>query len=125
MTQVIDTTGDSLPTAEDMAAMEKAQQAIKDEIAEKAEQSKNALEFAQKYLSEAASSELQSYLKESYFYDFKIVDSPIGTRQADDAAWGDTFINQVNGGGITGDECSGTFCIPLLNGQYLQFNYSV
>lgn len=76
--------------------------------------------------SENAYAELLEYIAEcSSVHSFHITDTPEGHGQDDGAAWGKQFVNQTTNGGYTGDEFAGTVSIPLGNGKYFQFGYSM
>lgn len=61
----------------------------------------------------------------SYTFDYKIAAAPIGREQDEGAAWGVHFVNQTTNGGHSGDEYSGTVSIPLGDGRFFQFGYSM
>jgi hypothetical protein len=65
-------------------------------------------------------------LKEcSYTFDYKFAAIPRGHEQNDGASWGNTFVNQTTNGSHTGDEYAGTVSIPLGDGRFFQFGYSM
>ena len=61
----------------------------------------------------------------SYTFDYKIAGAPIGREQDEGGAWGVHFVNQTTNGGHSGDEYAGTVSIPLGDGRFFQFGYSV
>lgn len=58
-------------------------------------------------------------------FDYKIAPIGIGHEQDDGAAWGKHFVNQTTNGGYSGDEYAGTVSIPLGDGRFFQFGYSM
>lgn len=61
----------------------------------------------------------------SYTHSYLIAEAPIGQEQDDGGLWGKTFVNQTTNGGYTGDEYAGTVSIPLGDGRFFQFAYSM
>lgn len=57
--------------------------------------------------------------------DYQIAGTPIGREQDEEGPWGKHFVNQTTNGGYTGDEYAGTVSIPLGDGRFFQFGYSM
>ncbi|MHD0644204.1 hypothetical protein ACYPKM_01040 [Pseudomonas aeruginosa] len=55
---------------------------------------------------------------------FEIVDQAVGEPQDDGYSF-QVYINQTLHGGHTGDDFAGTVCIPLPDGRFLKFEYSM
>lgn len=64
-------------------------------------------------------------LGESHTFSYDITTSPAGSEQDDGASWGKHFVNQTRNGGMTGDDFGGTMYIPIGDGRYFQFGYSM
>lgn len=62
---------------------------------------------------------------DGYTFDYQIASAPKGVEQDDCAAWGKHYVNQTTNGGYTGDDYAGTVSIPLGDGRYFQFDYSM
>nr|WP_156903361.1 hypothetical protein [Burkholderia sp. M701] len=58
-------------------------------------------------------------------HSFSIVDEPCGTVQSSDYVFGDYHVDQYDNGGISGDNFAGSICIPIGQGQFLQFHYEM
>lgn len=63
--------------------------------------------------------------EDGYTFDYQIASTPKGQEQDDGAAWGKHFVNQTTNGGFTGDDFAGTVSIPLGDGRFFQFGYSM
>ena len=111
----------------DRAAMAAADAAIIEH--EKAEEKvrEAVLADVKRIVSAAVYAEIVAEVTEAgtYTYDYKIAAAPIGREQDDGAAWGLTFVNQTTNGGYCGDEYAGTVSIPLGDGRYFQFAYTM
>lgn len=69
--------------------------------------------------------DIERAMADSYNREFKIVDQPLGQAEDQGYCFGDIFIDQTTCGGFSGDEFAGTIGIPLPNGKFLQFSYSM
>ena len=56
---------------------------------------------------------------------FEIVKSTEGHEKQNDGYRFKVFVDQYCNGGYWGDEFAGTICIPIKNGNYLKFHYSM
>ena len=110
----------------DRAAMAAAGAAqIEHERAEEAKR-QSVLEEVRRIVSDEVYSEIVAELTEDgYTFDYIIASAPIGREQDDGAAWGKHFVNQTTNGSYTGDEFAGTVSIPLGDGRFFQFDYSM
>lgn len=68
---------------------------------------------------------LEELTESGYTHDYKVTSIPVGQEQDDGASWGNTFVNQTTDGGHTGDEYAGTVSIPLGDGKFFQFAFSM
>ena len=110
----------------DLAAMRAADAAMMEH--ERAEEAKrqSVLAEVRKIVSAEVYVAIQEELTDSAFtFDYQIASTPIGQEQDDDAPWGKHFVNQTTNGGYTGDEYEGTVSIPLVDGRFFQFGYSM
>jgi len=113
-------------SAADQAASDAAYAALMEHERVEAERCKAVLAQVKMLVSEEVFSEIMSEIDESgYAYDFQIADAPKGHADDQGAAWGDTYVDQTTNGGHTGDEFAGTVSIPLGNGKFFQFGYSM
>lgn len=62
---------------------------------------------------------------DGYTFDYQIASEPRGREQDDGAAWGKHYVNQTTNGGYTGDDYAGTVSIPMGDGRFFQFAYSM
>jgi len=62
---------------------------------------------------------------DGYTFDYQIASSPIGQEQYGGDAWGKHYVDQTTNGGYTGEEYAGTVSIPLGDGRYFQFSYTM
>ena len=63
--------------------------------------------------------------EDCYTFDYKIASAPLGREQDNGAAWGKHYVNQTTNGGYTGEEYAGTVSIPLGDGRFFQFSYTM
>jgi hypothetical protein len=84
------------------------------------------LREVQRIVSAEVYAEIMAELAEDgYTFDYKIASAPLGREQDDGAAWGKHYVNQTTNGGYTGDEYAGTVSIPMRDGRFFQFGYSM
>lgn len=69
--------------------------------------------------------DIERAMADSFNRDFKIVDQPLGEPEDQGHCFGAIYVYQTLHGGICGDDYAGTIGIPLPNGKFLQFNYSM
>lgn len=70
--------------------------------------------------------DIEACIAESgYVYDFKLAAKPKGYEQVEDYTFGPYFVDQTMNGGCTGDSFAGTISIPLAEGQWFEFTYSM
>lgn len=70
--------------------------------------------------------EIEEYIVESdHTHGYSIVTTPVGKPHDDGYSFGDVLIDQTMNGGYTGDSFAGTVCIPLGQGEFLKFHYSM
>lgn len=69
--------------------------------------------------------DIEQAMADSYNREFKIVDQPLGQAEDQGYCFGDIYIDQTTCGGFCGDDFAGTIGIPLPNGKFFQFCYSM
>lgn len=117
---------DYQPTERDLAAMAAMDALIHEEDRAEEQQRQAVLEKVIGIVSADVYAEILEELTESgYTHDYKVTSIPVGQEQYDGASWGNTFVNQTTNGGFTGDEYAGTVSIPLGDGKFFQFAYSM
>lgn len=60
-----------------------------------------------------------------WVWGFEIVRNTEGHEKQNDGLRFKVFVNQTCNGGYTGDDFAGTVCLPIKNGNYLKFHYSM
>jgi hypothetical protein len=84
------------------------------------------LEQVRAMVTQEAFADIQAYIAEAgYTYDYKLATEPRGEQQCEKWAFGDPYVNQTTNGGYSGDEYAGTVSIPLGDGKFFQFSYSM
>lgn len=111
----------------DRAAMAAADASRREDERIEEQRRQSVLSAVKRVVSEKAYAEILVELSEdgTYTYDYSIEAAPVGQAQDDGASWGDTYVNQTTDGGYTGDEYAGTVSIPLGDGRFFQFSYSM
>lgn len=111
---------------EDLVAMRAADTAMMEH--ERAEEAKrqSVLAEVRGIVSAEVYAAIQEELADSGFtFDYQIAGTPIGQEQDEEAPWGKHFVNQTTNGGYSGDDYEGTVSIPLVDGRFFQFGYSM
>ena len=86
------------------------------------------LDLVKSLVDESYFSDITEYLEDSDdTYNYSIEDKPKGDYQeeCDYEFIKGSWVNQTVNGGYTGEEFQGTVSIPLPNGKYFQFHYSM
>lgn len=111
----------------DRAAMAAADAAHVEHERREEQRRQSVLAEVKRVVSEKVYAEIVEELAEegTYTFDYEITASPVGREQDDDAAWGKTYVNQTTNGGYAGDEYAGTVSIPLADGRFFRFGYSM
>jgi hypothetical protein len=113
-------------TEEDRIAMTRMEALMREEQAVEEVKRKQVLAQVKELCSRRAFKDIEKEIRDcSYTHDYQIADVPLGTEQNDVASWGKHFVNQTTNGGYSGDDYAGTVSIPLKDGRYFQFSYSM
>jgi len=113
-------------TEEDAAAMAGMEKQMMEEMTKESQRQQDVLAAIKEVVKPEVYDEIITEIQsDGYTFDFKIADAPIGTEQDDGASWGKHFVNQTTNGGFTGDEYAGTVSIPLGDGRFFQFSYTM
>lgn len=111
---------------EDLAAMRAADAAmIEYERAEDAKRESVLAEVRQIVSTQVYAEITEELAEDGYTFDYTIATAPLGDEQDHGAVWGAHFVNQTTNGGFTGDDFAGTVSIPLGDGRFFQFAYSM
>lgn len=111
---------------EDRVAMVSWEALLREEQDAEELKRKNVLSQVERLASKRVFKEIQVELADcSNTFDYQIAEVPVGKEQDDGASWGKHFVNQTTNGGYSGDDYAGTISIPLKDGRYFQFGYTM
>jgi hypothetical protein len=109
-------------SAEDVQAAEHAWRLEADAL----QKAQNAvLEQVKAMVSPKAYKQIEEILFDSGLtHTYLIADQALGLPQDENFELGEVYLNQTIGGGICGDDYSGTMSMPLGKGRFFQFSYA-
>ena len=109
-------------SAEDIQA---AELACRLELLEQQNHQKTVIDQVQAIVSPTAFKQINETLFDSgTTHTYLITNRPLGHPQDDNYILGEVYIEQTSGGGLSGDDYSGTICMPLGDGRFFQFSYA-
>ena len=114
-----------VPTAEDVQRVNEVSIEIAQEDANEYLVRMSILKTVRSMVTDKVFLDIERAMADSYNREYKIVDHPLGQAEDQGYSFGEIFIDQTTCGGFCGDDFAGTIGIPLPNGKFFQFCYSM
>lgn len=114
-----------VPTAEDVQRMNEVSIEIAEDSANEYLVRMAVLKTVKSMVTESVFLDIELAMADSYNRDFKIVDQPLGQAEDQGHSFGDIYVDQRTCASFCGDDFAGTIGIPLPNGKFFQFSYSM